>query len=125
MPTFPARVFWRYGKILAFYRPFDGLYLIAAIELFFIIFYLCILVYSINKIRFSYWLFFAMSILIPSLTGTFAGMPRYGLHLYHFFLSVAMLLEKRPLMVKATYVAISLALLFIGICYFTRGDFFA
>ncbi len=66
-----------------------------------------------------------MSILIPSLTGTFAGMPRYGLHLYPFFLSVAMLLEKRPLMVKATYVAISLALLFIGICYFTRGYFFA
>ncbi len=123
--VFPLQVFWRYIKIIGSGEFSNYVYQVALIELFFVLLYIAMLIYSFRKIRLSYWLFFAVSILIPSLTGTFQGMPRYGLHLYPLFLSLFLLLENRPTIVKLIYFVISILLLFYSLAHFTRGYFIA
>jgi len=123
--TFPLQVFWRYLKII-FLTPLVNLnYWVAVLELLLVLFYIFIIIYSYKKIRLSYWVFFVISIIIPSLTGTFAGMPRYALHLYPFFLSLALFLNQRNSFVKLIYFTISTLLLFLFVGLFTRGYFVA
>ncbi len=123
--TFPLVIFWRYFKILVLYPTFKLNYWVALFELAFVIFYILLLIYSYRRIRLSYWVFFALSILVPSLTGTFQGMPRYGLHLYPLFLSLAQFLKNRGLVFKIIYFTVSVALLFFALTLFTRGYFVA
>lgn len=122
---FPLQVFWRYIKILDSFDFSNHVYHVALLEFFSVFLYIGLLIYSYKKIRFSYWLFFAVSILIPSLTGTFQGMPRYGLHLYPLFLSILLLLEHKSIRTKLIYFAISLFLLYYCLSFFTRGYFIA
>lgn len=123
--TFPLQVFWRYLKIIFLLHSFDFVYFVALLELLFVIFYIFVIFYSYKKIRLSYWVFIVVSILIPSLTGTFQGMPRYGLHIYPLFLAVALLLREKNLKFKLIYFAISILLMFIFTGFFTRGYFVA
>ncbi len=123
--TFPIQVFWRYFKILVLYPDFEITYWVALIELLFVLFYIFMMFYSFKKIRLSYWIFFVVSMVIPSLTGTFQGMPRYGLHLYPLFLSIALFLKENNNFVKIIYFSISILLLFICLGLFTRGYFIA
>ncbi len=121
----PFQVVWRYGKMLL-YTPLTQLvWWVALIELGAVVFYVVMLVWSYKKIRFSYWIFFAVSILIPSLTGTFQGMPRYGLHLYPLFLALALLLSQQSRLVKTLYFLVMLIILTFAVVLFTRGFFFA
>ena len=122
---FPLQVFWRYYKILVLYPTFNISYLVALNEQFSVIMYLVGITYSFKKIRLSYWIFFVISIIIPSLTGTFQGMPRYGLHLYPFFLSFVLILSNRGKIFKFLYFAISLTIAFFSIILFTSGFFIA
>ncbi len=123
--TFPPQVFWRYGKILILHSPSHLTYWIAFIELFFVLVYLFLLFFSFKKIRLSYWFFFALSILIPWLTGSFAGMPRYGLHIYPLFLSAVLFLERRTFITKIASMFISFILYIILLMLFTKGYFVA
>ena len=120
---FPLQVVWRYLKIIFTDRSFSMTYWVATIEFLFVVWYLVISIYSYSRIRFSYFVFMVLSLLIPSLTGTFAGMPRYGLHIYPFFLSVAIFLSGRPFTIKTLYFFISIVLMFIVVMFFTRGYF--
>lgn len=122
---FPLQVFWRYLKIIFLFEFSNLIYWVAIWEVLFIILYLFMIVYSFRKIRCSYWFFFAVSILMPSLTGTFQGMPRYGLHIYPLFLSLALFLENRGKFFKFIYFTLSAALLFFAVALFTRGYFIA
>lgn len=36
-------------------------------------------IYSFRKIKFSYWIFVLISVILPTMTGTFSSMPRYAL----------------------------------------------
>ncbi len=121
----PPQVIFRYLKILFFGPASTIIYWVAAAEFAFVLFYFLALVYSWKKIRFSYFVFMAVSFLIPSLTGTFAGMPRYGLHLYPFFLTLLIFLEKQKIVVRVLYFFLSLILLGIFVSLFTRGYFVA
>ncbi len=123
--TLPLVVFWRYFKIIVLYPTFKINYWVAVFELFMVTFYIFLLFYSYKKIRFSYWMLFAFSILIPSLTGTFQGMPRYGLHLFPMYLSICLLLKDKNLFVKLLYFFISLILMIFALTLFTRGYFVA
>lgn len=122
-PTFPLQVVYRYLKIFLTVSPAALVFWVAAFEALSVLFYVAMLIFSFKKIRVSYWVFFAVSILIPSLTGTFAGMPRYGLHIYPFFLSIAIFLQDKPSKFKLAYFAISLAFFLFAITLFTRGYF--
>lgn len=121
----PPQVLWRYIKIIFNPDFYQVSYWVAVLELSFVILYLCMLTFSIKKIRFSYWFFFAISILIPGLTGTFQGMPRYGLHLYPLFLSIALFLEKKHWLFKIIILIFALTLSITYIALFTRGYFIA
>lgn len=123
--TFPPQVVWRYLKILAGTSFQTYQYWVAFLELSFVIFYLACLAYGWRRIRFSYWIFVALSILIPWLTGSFQGMPRYGLHLYPLFLILTLWLESMPKRVKIIYFTISLLLFVFYTALFTRGYFVA
>lgn len=123
--VFPLQVFWRYIKIIGLFQFSNTVYQVALLELFSVLLYIGMMIYSFKRIRLSYWLFFAFSILIPSLTGTFQGMPRYGLHLYPFFLALTLFLENRSNSTRAIYFVISLLLFFYCLIHFTRGYFIA
>lgn len=123
--TLPMQVVWRYIKIILFHPMATLKYWVAIVELGSVALYLWALLWSIRKIRLSYWIFFAVSILIPSLTGTFQGMPRYGLHLYPLFLVLAMTVSGQSRLGKAIYFLVALALLVFCVVLFTRGYFIA
>ncbi len=120
--TFPLQVVWRYLKIFYFTRPNTLIFWIAVSEFAFVLFHVTLLIYSWKKIRFSYWVFFAVSLLIPTLTGTFQGMPRYGLHLYPMFLVLGMWLKKHPVG-RIGFFLISAGLQIIFLALFSRGWF--
>lgn len=120
---FPAQVVWRYLKILFLDRSFSFTYWIAVLEFTFVLFYILLLVYSWKKIRVSYWMFFAVSILIPSLTGTFQGMPRYGLHLFPMFLILGIILSRLPRSVSYMVLSVSFILQVVLLAFFSRGYF--
>ena len=121
--TFPLAVFWRYFKILSSCSPHQLNYWVALLEIMAVLLYCQICLLSIKKIRFSYWVFMVISIILPSLTGTFAGMPRYALHLYPFFLAASMLLYSKPRWFKLLYFNCLIAIMIFVITLFTRGYF--
>lgn len=121
--TLPMQVVWRYIKIVLFFPMASLKYWVAVVELGSVALYFWALLWSFGKIRFSYWVFFAVSILIPSLTGTFQGMPRYGLHLYPLFLVLAMAVSGQSRLGKAIYFLVMTALLVFCVVLFTRGYF--
>ncbi len=122
---FPLQTVWRYIKIIVLYPTFQLNYWVAVLELISVVLYVFILWYSLKKIRFSYWIFMLISFLIPSLTGTFQGMPRYALHLYPFFLSLAILLNNSSIRIKILYFLVNSVLLVILLGMFTHGYFVA
>jgi hypothetical protein len=121
--VFPLQVAWRYLKILALTSPVLLNYWVALFELAAILFYIFILIISWKKIRLPYWIMIFISLLIPAMTGSFQGMPRYALHLYPLFLAIYLFIEKMPRLSKVAYFIgmIILQALFIGL--FTRGYF--
>lgn len=121
--TFPLQVFWRYLKIFWIVNPAQLNYWVAVLETLFVVFYIFIIIWSFRKVRLSYWIFLLVSILIPSLTGTFAGMPRYALHLYPFFLSLSIFLSQRDKVFKMSYFAVSIVLLILYLSLFSQGYF--
>lgn len=123
--TFPLVVFWRYIKIIFLHPSLSVTYWVALFELLFVFLYIALIIYSFKKIRLSYWVFFALSILIPALTGTFQGMPRYGLHLYPFFLSLTLFLSAQGKVARTLYFSVAMILLFLFVGFFTRGYFIA
>lgn len=122
---FPLQVFWRYFKILVLYADFTSAYFTAVLEMVFVLGYIALLVINFGKIRFSYWMLFAVSILVPALTGTFQGMPRYGLHLYPFFLMLTIFLHRQNNLVKILYFAVMTIVLFLLATMFVHGYFIA
>lgn len=123
--TLPVQVVWRYIKITLFHPMASLTYWVAVVELGSVALYVWAILWSFRKIRLSYWIFFAVSILIPSLTGTFQGMPRYGLHLYPLFLVLALFLSGQTKTKRVLYFAFMLIALFFCVLLFTRGEFIA
>ncbi len=73
------QVFYRYIKIFESVPLRSQAFFSAALEFVFSLFGLLILLFSVTKVRLSYWLFSAFAYLLPTLTGTFSSMPRYVL----------------------------------------------
>lgn len=123
--TFPLQTFWRYVKILVLYPNLTFTYVVAMLEALFTLLYIWAMVWSWGKIRMSYWIMMFLHLLIPTLTGTLQGMPRYGLHLYPLFLVYTMFLKEQPQWAKGLWFLVSLGLLLFYLAYFTRGYFVA
>lgn len=118
----PLQVFYRYLKI--FITADSGLltYWVAVLEFVSIILYGIMTVYVFVKVRKSYGVFMFFLLLLVPITGTFAGTPRYALHLFPFFLGLALLLENRK---YAKFIVLTIFLILGGLLtgLFTRGYF--
>jgi len=53
-----------------------------------------ILIAAFKKMKFSYWLFSALAVILPTLTGTFSSMPRYALMAFMLFPFLAVRYKK-------------------------------
>ena len=110
------QVLWRYLKILA---TTSGLPLLnATFELFSALFATIILIVGAKIIKREWLIFSFLAVLTPTLTGTFASMPRYILIAFPIYIVLAhiksSLLKTAILFIFAVFVAVSTIL-------FTRG----
>jgi len=121
----PLQTIYRYAKIFYSVSPSHTSYWVAVFEIAMWSVYLYFIWWSFRKIRLSYWVFFLVSIAIPSLTGTFQGMPRYALHLYPFFLSLALWLDAHPKLIRLAVFVVLFILYLISVTLFTHGIFIA
>ena len=119
---FPQTIF-RYFKILAGLPTTQYEWWIALLELltFLLVFFLLFLAWK-KKVRLSYLIFSLGCFLIPTLSGTFSGLPRYVAPLFPIYLTLAVTNKK---IVSIIYVTISIIVSFILLMFFSRGYFVA
>lgn len=122
--VFPPQVIWRYLKIFFFVDKNLLVFWVAVLEFASLFAYLALSVYVWRRVRVSYGVFMVVLLLLISFTGTFAGTPRYMLHLFPGFIAMALLLSKRKT-VWPIVTALFLLLGFIFTALFTRGYWIA
>lgn len=114
----PQTIF-RYFKILKTIPIYQYEWSIALLELTVFVFVVILLFFGWQKkIRLSYILFTLFCFLMPTLSGTFSGLPRYSAVLFPIFISLTLVKSKT---VKIIYIFISLVLLFFLTLFFSRG----
>lgn len=121
---FPPQVIFRYLKIFWLVDKSTLIYWVALLEFVSMIIYFALTWFVAKKVRLSYGVLMLFIFLLPTFTGTFAGMPRYILHTFPAFIGIALLLEKRKL-AKVLILIMFLILGFIFTGLFTRGYFIA
>lgn len=119
---FPFQVVFRYLKIFFMVDWHLLVYWIAVLEFVSLSLYLTIAWYVWKQIRASYGLFMVVLLLLVPFTGTFAGTPRYALHLFPFFIALGVI-TNRNAWFRYILGACCLILGFILTGLFTRGYF--
>lgn len=123
--VFPPQVIFRYLKIFSQVDIGQLVYWVAFLEFVSMVTYFTLTYYVGRKIRWSYAVLMFFILLLPTFTGTFAGMPRYILHAFPSFIGLALLFQKSNNFVKFSLVLAFLLLGFILTGLFTRGYFIA
>ncbi len=119
----PVQTVFRYLKILTTVSPHIFEWWIALFEIsVFTGVCLLFLVMWQKKIRFSYFVFALLGTAIPTLTGTFSGLPRYIIPLFPFFLAVALIQNKY---IKTGIAVLCFILLTLLVAFFAQGYFIA
>lgn len=121
--VFPLQTVYRYFKILTSLSAFQFEWWIALVELlsFFIGCGLLFVAWK-KKVRTSYLIFGTLAFLIPVLSGTFSGLPRYLLVLFPIFIALALLNSKK---LKIFYLIFCVVISFLLLMFFTRAYFVA
>lgn len=120
--VFPLQTVYRYLKIFWFLDKSLFEYWIALMEFISIILYFGLSYLVTKKIRPSYGIFMLFLLLIVPATGTFAGNPRYILHLFPVYILLAVWM-KGNYRFKNMYLFTFLVLGFLLTAFFTRGYF--
>ena len=120
--VFPAQTVFRYLKIFLGLDKSLIEYYVAVLEFVSVIFYFFLTFTASKKIRLSYGIYMATLLIIIPSTGTFAGTPRYLLHLFPAFILFGLWMEKSKIR-RDYYYSIFLLLGFILTALFTRGYF--
>jgi hypothetical protein len=119
--VFPLQTVFRYFKILFSLTPSVFEWWVALLELSAFVFGALMLYIAWKKsVRISYLLFAVPAFLLPSLSGTFSGLPRYLLIIFPVFLAVSLLKSHT---VKRLYVIAGSVLLFVLLMFFTKAYF--
>jgi hypothetical protein len=85
--------------------------------------FLYLIIISIRKIRWDYWIFSVLGYLIPTISGSFSSMPRYVILLFPMFFFLAQTFSKmKKSLVVGIFVVMSI-ILFIAQSLFLRGYF--
>ena len=116
------QVIFRYFKILTIVSPALLVYWVAALELVSFILYFALAIYVTKKIRVSYGLFMMVVLLLVTFTGTFAGTPRYLVHLFPAFIGLAYLFKRHP-RYRFFYYSATFILGILITAFFVRGYF--
>lgn len=114
------QVFWRYFKIIVTTGGaplFNSLF-----ELFSTIFVLALLVLSYKKVKGEWLIFSFIAVLIPTLSGTLASMPRYILVAFPMYIVMAQI---KSTMAKTIILSIFFVMLVALTVIFTRGYWIA
>lgn len=119
----PPQIILRYFKILTTLPMTQFEWWIASLEISSFIFG-CFIIYFAwrKKIRISYLIFGSLAFLMPVLSGTFSGLPRYLIIVFPIFIVISLIKSK---IVKQAYLIIGITLLFILLMFFSRGYFIA
>lgn len=118
------QVVWRYFKILHTV-PLSREWLVYFQELFFGLVPLCCIAYYWfkSRLRTSWALFSVLTLLLPTVTGTFSSMPRYALAAFPLFLIMAFWFENK--VIRVVVIAISAILLLFNLLLFIQGYWIA
>ena len=119
----PPQLIYRYIKILFTVSPIQYDWWIALLE-FGVFWFALILVYVMwkQKIRLSYLIFAVLGMLIPIMSGTLTGFPRYILPLFPLFIAISGIKNKA---FQILNVGISIILSFILLALFAQGYYVA
>lgn len=122
MMVFPLQTVFRYLKIL-FTIPVQFAWWVALLELgSFLLAVLLLYAGYKQGIRRSYLIFSFFAILLPSLSGTFTGLPRYIIVAFPLYLAIALL---RNRYLHIAYCIGASVLLFFLLAYFAAGFYIA
>lgn len=115
------QVTWSYVSIFLHVSPFQYVYWKAVLEfgIFFISFGIILLSFK-SKIRKSYIIFSLLSLLLPTLIGTFLSIPRFALASFSIFFYMANL---KNTVIKVIIIFISFMLEIVLTTLFLRGYF--
>ena len=119
------QAFYRYLKMIVMMNHLDPLFVTILLEFLVGLGFLVLLIFSIKKIRPSYWIFCLPIYFLPTLTGTFSGLPRFVLVLFPLFGFLAAFLDRCHPYLRYLYFAISIIFSIFAIALFTRGYFIA
>ena len=121
--VFPVQTVFRYFKILGTVSPVQYEWRIALLEFFMFVLGVFLLYTAFRKkVCFSYILFSIISFLIPVLSGTLSGFPRYILGLFPIYIALAFIKNTK---IKILFGSFFLVLLFLLLMLFSRGYFVA
>ena len=115
----PYQVIARYFKMLWSVSPGNDIYPVLVFEFLATLFFVFLIVYALwKKLRPSYLLFIIPALLLPTLTGTFASMPRYGLIAFPLFYLLGDLKKKSVKIILAVGFGLTLVWALVR---FSRG----
>ena len=119
----PFQTIYRYFNILTTVPSSKYDFWIAFFELavFLLVSFLIYICWK-KKFNLSYIIFALISFLLPVLSGTFSGLPRYVITIFPIFIAIALIKNK---IFKFAYVIISPILLFLFMILFLKGYFVA
>jgi len=122
--VFPLQTVYRYFKILTTVARSQFEWYIALLELVgFAFASFGLFIAWGKKVRGSYLLFSALCFLVPIISGTFSGLPRYVLVLFPVFIGLGLYVKNSFL--KISYIIVGIILQFILLMFFSRGYFIA
>jgi len=117
------QVFFRYAKMLIFMEHTDPLFFTILLEFIVGLGFLLIIIFSFRYLRPSYSVYSLLVYLIPTLTGSFASLPRYVLIIFPAFILLASWLDRQPQKIKKIYFLINVLFTIIAVSLFSRGYF--
>ena len=122
-PILIPQTIYRYIKILTSVSLSHYEWWIALLEISTFMFVAFMLFVAWKKrLRLSYITFALICFFIPTLSGTFTGLPRYVLVLFPIFITLALIKSK---LVKISYAITCFVLLFVLFMLFSRGYYIA
>lgn len=121
--VFPLQTLYRYIKIVLTLPQSQFEWWIALLEIASFVF-ACIALFLAwkKKIRVSYIIFAVLAVMIPAMSGTFTGLPRYILVAFPLYIVLALLEQK---VFKFFYIFSSLILLLVLLFFFSKGYYVA
>ncbi len=121
--VFPPQTIFRYGKILLTLSPKQYEWWISVLEVttFFAVSFLLYIAWK-KRVRLSYVLFSLLCFLVPVVSGTFTGLPRYSIVLFPIFIALSLIENK---FIRYSYFIIGGLLQIILLMLFSRGYFVA